>query len=510
MDNKEPTTYIDGYDAYGCDAYGCDAYGCDAYGYAAEWIGTNGLTPILPKDPTLFEENYPVMFEWNSETFESDDFDLMIKKVIDQTVSAKVQYYCTNELLETVEKLDVPYELKSLSITSRVLENEDAPWIYPDQFDVEEHPNHPKQYGGVVFFTEENLPKHKLAGEYSTCGTDTGPNNDGFVYYKNDEGEDVPVETGYYYTDLFYQCDFSFIPMNSGKDESEYKGTVGANTRNRFRRWPFYPDVKDEEGLAAPIYPMDTVISFFPDDRPFITVEHTVKLETLPPVENNIITIKQIVFQIELDYLQKLRELQGLCNWNNPGEWDEDDEMSQEYPIQYPYTIVQDEEPTKRQTYNVPEGSLQKGDLWYNPTTKERKFYYYEDEATSVELLDGGMRYKSKESVEVIFDDESKDVKRGIRNPSPKGLYLDIEAYTETLPEKNIKKGQIKSVTINKDGDNQIPEHWRNNDTGFITGGNGQAQVRIKVRRNKEWVDSFVPTHHGELNISKENDYNYG
>ena len=486
-------------------------------GYCAKWTGTNGFSPVLPEEPTFRESEFPTIFEWNSETFDSDDFDILLKKVIDQTASSKVQSYTISETTTqyesgdtdsslSIQRIDVGYTLKSLTITSRVPENGGAPWIYPDEFDVPEHPNHPKQYGGVVFFTEKNLPKSKSAGEYSTCGTDTGPGNDGIVYYKNDDGVDVPVETGYFYTDCFSESQFSYIPMNSGKTVHNFKGSVGANGKNRFKRAPFYPEVKDEVEDPAPIYPMDTITSFLPDGRPFVTVYHTVNFVASPSVFNGSITIKQTVFQDDLDYIEKLRALQGLCNWNNPGEWDK---MSMEYPTQYPYTIVQDTEPTERQTYNIPEGPLEKGDVWYNPVTQERKYYYQEDEATSVILQDSGARYSSKQNVFCTFKERRRDIKKGGRNPIPYGLYVDIETYKESIPEKNIKKGQIKNVTINRNRDNRVAQHWRNNDKAHISGGNGQALVKIKVRRQPEWITDFVPVYHGSLNITKENDYTY-
>ena len=137
---------------------------------------------------------------------------------------------------------DVPYRLNGMTITSTHEENK--VWIFPDDFSGASAPEGtPKEYGGVILENAEPVPVEKKAGELSSCGSNGN--------------------SGYQYLDVFYNFDFRYIPRNSVRLDSPgtYEDKDVVNSRDRFPTKPRLPFVEDEDGLKAPIMPIDMVIT---------------------------------------------------------------------------------------------------------------------------------------------------------------------------------------------------------------------------------------------------------
>ena len=109
------------------------------------------------------------------------------------------------------------------------------------------------------------------AGELCDCGLEDGPKDDAIVPWRDSNGRAQEAISAYNYIDVFDECQFTFIPMNSND-------TLDLRDNEKFRFTPLYPDVLDENGKHAPIYPMNTIVSFLPDGRDNVTVTYKVEI----------------------------------------------------------------------------------------------------------------------------------------------------------------------------------------------------------------------------------------
>ena len=202
----------------------------------------------------------------------------------------------------------VPYRVKSASIISED-PNSGNTWVY----------DNPRNYGGVILFTDDT-PVDKEANSKFVCGIE---------------------ESSYNYVDVFDDVEFGYIPRNTYENKK-------MTTADKYQFEPLYPDVKDANGLAAPIYPMNAVTAFVPDGRESVTVTYKVSLnvvvldgnkELKDEIKNPEVTIKQTVEQDTSNYIGQLEELGKFCQFQNPGGW-KPDELSPNYNYDYPYTLV--------------------------------------------------------------------------------------------------------------------------------------------------------------------------
>ena len=288
---------------------------------------------------------------------------------------------------------DVPYELRGMTITSTHEENK--VWIFPDDFSGASAPEGtPKEYGGVILENAEPVPVQKNAGELSSCGSDGN--------------------SGYQYLDVFYDFDFRYIPRNSVRLDSPgvYEDKDVINSRDRFPTKPRLPFVEDEDGLKAPIMPIDMVTNYEGDERDSYTITYRIVFdakvdsifEGLPigGIQNPVLTVTQLVTQDVENFGEQLQILLGITNFNfcniNGLSFKE---MSPGYPYAYPYTCVSGfdgqpavGEPTRRNTISgSSEGKLEKGDLWYDPTENIRKYYQINSFVEDVKIKNPGTIY---------------------------------------------------------------------------------------------------------------------
>ena len=267
---------------------------------------------------------------------------------------------------------------------------------------------------------------------------------------------------------------------------------VDLKDNEKFRFTPLYPDVKDENDKAAPIYPMNTVTGFRPDGRDSVTVTYTVKFSAVftqtgqeIPVENPEATIKQTCVQDVSDYGKQLENLFQYCNWNNPQNLTRE-ELAPDYPTLYPYTLVNGFEglgvgktPTTRgdDTDNEP---LERGDVWYNPQNNDRKYYNISDIPEELEVVEGGNGYKDKKDVLCVWmppEDRCYNIKN--IEHIPFGLMCDIKT----------KDGEVVSATISDTGS---PSGWSDGDMVAVTGGKNNARMKVSIKKEPGWTDNYV------------------
>lgn len=78
--------------------------------------------------------------------------------------------------------------------------------------------------------------------------------------------------TGYQYLEVFDDSEFSFLEAHSGQTREEFRGGISISTTGgNFPRTPYNPNAN------PPVYPMDTVTSFSPDERESVTIRYTIK-----------------------------------------------------------------------------------------------------------------------------------------------------------------------------------------------------------------------------------------
>ena len=362
----------------------------------------------------------------------------------------------------------VPFRVKSATIYSED-PNDGNTWVY----------DNPRNYGGIIVFTDDT-PVDK---EYNTkfiCGIQ---------------------ESAYNYVDVFDQVKFGYIPRNTYENKE-------MDASESFQSQPLYPDVKDAEGLAAPIYPMNAITAFVPDPRESVTVTYRVKLDVVAlndkgeeietKIENPEVSIKQTVEQDTSNYGDQLEELNQLCQFSNPGGW-KTDELSPNYNYDYPYTMVAgfdgvpengDIETRGEDKNNDP---LQRGDVIYIPNTDKRLTWNIGDIPERLSVINGGTGYKgARRSVTIkafetdrSFDDERYpngrpprcyDVKTQL---VPSGLLVDIET----------EDGQVVSASISEDSS---PTGWVDGDVIRVVGGNNNAEIRIHIDNPPGWTEKFI------------------
>ena len=384
----------------------------------------------------------------------------------------------------------VPYRVRDCKFNSKD-PNDSGTWKYPDDYDVVEDPNHPTQYGGVVLY-ENETPVTRKAGEDFEMGIDDG--NDGVYEWIDSNGRKREIFSGYRYSDVFDDLEFGFIPRNSYENDSETKD---------FPITPYYPDVKDPNGLAAPIYPMNAITSFLPDPREEVTVTYVAELDIDildsngnvidAIVQNNKVKIKQTVEQETGDYIKQLEQLQGYCMFNNPGEF-KPTELSRNYNYDYPYTMVSSKAPKKRDNKD----SLERGDVWFQPgggtnNGGTRKIWSIADIPERFTIINGGKNYRDRKRVmamKLYEMDKSFDKDLYPKGRPPKGYEkIDMSIGSGLFVDIETKNGEIVKVTMDKD---LQPSGWKDGDIIRIFGGNNDAEVRIHIDNPPGWVDYYI------------------
>ena len=308
----------------------------------------------------------------------------------------------------------VPFRVKSATIYSED-PNDGNTWVY----------DNPRNYGGIIVFTEDT-PVDKEAEEKFICGIE---------------------KSAYNYADVFDESDFGYIPRNT-YDNYEMDETES------FPLQPLYANVKDAEGLAAPIYPMNTITAFIPDPREEVTVTYRVKLDVVAlddegkeiktEIQNPEVNIKQTVEQDTSDYGEQLEELLKLCMFSNPGEW-KSDELSPNYNYDYPYTMVAgfdgvpedgDIETRGDDKNNEP---LQRGDILYIPSNttrsgESRQTWNIADIPERLTIIKGGKGYKNATgsiTVKAFETDNSFDEKRYPKGRPPRCYDANTHLYQQ-------------------------------------------------------------------------------
>ena len=292
----------------------------------------------------------------------------------------------------------------------------------------------------------------------------------------------VDGETGYNYADVFEKSEFKFYPRNSASLAELKELEVGRE--EYFQSKPMFEKLTDPSGLAAPIYPMDTITSFVPDERESVDITYTVTLTAtdssgnLISLQNAGITINQTVTQDVNDYGEQLQGLLQICNFTNPQDIPFD-EFSEGYPYDYPYTLVSgfegvDGTPTTRgdDDDNRP---LEKGDVWYDKDSGIRYYWDMPDSADDLEVIEGGSRYSDAQSVDTTY---LPDLSCGATNDRfGVGMTVDIET----------KDGEITSAVVNKPG-----KGYADGDVVVVRAGNNNALLRISITRLSDWTTKFI------------------
>ena len=475
-------------------------------GYGITWSVTSGgpdegdaivnLSDALPFDPDdiLSDINPPdpfnSKFKWDSVELKYSAFDDDYEPLGRFNVQAKVFGY-TRQLADdggqdSVTAYDIPYQLEELTITSSD-PNDGGTWIFPDDYPEQVvDPNHPTQYGGVIM--RNSTGGIFEAGSLSTCGLEDGPKNDAIVPWRDTNDRTQEVISYYNYIDVFDETQFSFIPFNSNE-------SIDLKDHEKFRFTPLYPDVMDENGKHAPIYPMNTITAFLPDGRESVTVTYTakisVKFSTGPnkgrtiELDNPEATIKQICVQDSSDYNKQMQRLFEYCNWNNP-QGIEQENFAPDYPMMYPYTNINGFEglglgqtPTTRGD-DTENSDLERGDIWYNPDTEERKYYNISDVPEELEVIEGGGGYKDRDGVMCVWMPPTSrcfDLRK-IEN-APFGLMCNIKT----------QDGQVISATV---ADSGAPSGWSDGDIVAVTGGKNNARLKVSIKNPPGWIDTYV------------------
>ena len=423
-------------------------------------------------------------YEWKSVELEFNAVtDRAVKPLINYTIKAKVFEYRistskpddTQEEKETVEFIRF---LEDVDITSKITShdpNSGNTWVYPDDFDVVEPSTYPTQYGGVVLFDGG-----------SVSGIDDGPNDDGIIQYNTSNGT-LEVTSGYNYIDVFDRADFGYIPWNSFKEVKIARGDT-------FRFQPVYEDLKDPYGLAAPIYPMNTITAFVPDDRDAVTVKYTVKIEARDKdgksidLENPEVTVNQTCTQDVSDYSNQVEQLLQYCNWSNPQNIPYD-KFSDSYPNDYPYTLVNRFEglqigvtPDTRGE-DTDYATLQRGDVWYDPDSDTRYYWSIADVPEDMDIVNPGTNYRDNDDVVCVWQPETSC--NILENRSvPFGLLVNIKT----------KGGKIQSVSISADA---VPQNFVDGDIVHVQGGDNNAKLRINITKPSRWVQTFISKYNG-------------
>ena len=298
------------------------------------------------------------------------------------------------------------------------------------------------------------------------------PENYGVELYFNTDGVGIVDGSTYDYIMVFDQTDFAYLPFNSGNTKEDFIGEL--KIKNKFPLEPEYPNTKDPMGRAAPIYPMDMVTRFAPDPRESVTLTYKVKgVSNKYNIINSDITITHIVTQEVGDYGKQLKELMSHTMLGNQQELD----YSPNYPYNYPYTLVSSQEPTIRGG-DRNNSSLQRGDVWFNPSTLERKQYSVSDLPETLTILKKGRNYRNTTSVPCVWKPKDPCLELKDR-PVPYGLLVDLV----------LENGTVSSVVISGDS---LPNGFQDGDEVTIQGGDNQATIRINIDTSPGWVDTYI------------------
>ena len=469
-------------------------------GFAVRWSVINGDVdtsdePFNLSDSLPFEEeqlDFNSKFTWDSVELKytaiGDDYESLGRF----KVRARIFAYRTatdpngNETLVT---RDIGYNLTSMTIYSED-PNSGNTWIFPDDYPEQGvDKKHPKQYGGVIM--KNTLGPREMDTQFSECGLEGGPENDAIVPWRDSNNRQQEAISAYKYLDVFDDTEFSYIPMNSNV-------SVDLKDNESFRFTPLYPDVKDENGKAAPIYPMNTITSFKPDGRDTVTVKYKVKIEATfgkgsgnqyegktITLDNPIATIKQNCVQDVSDYAKQMENLFQYCNWNNP-QGIQPEDFAPDYPILYPYTNINGHEglgtastPNTRgdDTDNAP---LERGDVWFNPNSEQRTYYNISDIPERLEVEEGGNGYKDRKNVMCVWlPPQERCYKITDQSNIPFGLMCDIKT----------EKGQVVSAAISNTGS---PSGWSDGDIVAVTGGKNNARLKISIKEEPGWTENYV------------------
>ena len=298
------------------------------------------------------------------------------------------------------------------------------------------------------------------------------PENYGVELFSNSDGCGIVDGSTYDYIMVFDQTDFAYLPFNSGNTKDEFIGEL--KIKNKFPLEPEYPDIKDPAGRATPIYPMDMVSRFAPDPRESVTLTYKVKgTNNKYNIRNSDITITHTVVQEVEDYGKQLKELMSHTMLGNQQELD----YSPNYPYNYPYTLVSNEEPTVRGS-DRNNSSLQRGDVWFNPITIERKQWSVSDVPETLTLIKKGKNYRKTTNVPCIWQPKDYCVETKDRK-IPYGLFVDLV----------LENGSVSSVVISGDS---LPNGFQDGDEVSIQGGDNQAMIRISIQSSPGWVDTYI------------------
>ena len=449
--------------------------------YGIEWSVENGTTDTTTEGLDGEPEFYPFA---TTGSFNAINFD-SIEKLFYQLVNYQVCGYLASWTKSTTESPDgpasvvwsgpfpIPYTLNSLTITPSHESNEE--WAKLNQYGE-------MSYGGVLLDTTKPFSIPTI--NPSCCG----PTRSGVRTYPNGK----EVVSGYNFFSCFEQAELDYYPRNSIALNLEIVDATEEPPPNE----PYYPDVVDEQGRPAPIYPIDTITSAVADNRESITVTYTVTMnvttDSIIPIVpiNPTLTVSHTVIQgskIE-DMIEKYM---GMANWPNPGEF-ERSSMSPGFPINYSYTLISgledvptNREPTTRgdDAKEVGQGELMRGDIWYDPSvgeTGERKYWRGYDIVSELEVVEGGDNYVSLGNVVGVIDlelDISDTRNNKLRSPSPYGLRVSTET----------KNGKIVSLQVLDGG-----YHFMDGDIVTVTGGNGKAKAKVTIEEAK-WITEREP-----------------
>ena len=380
--------------------------------------------------------------------------------------------------------------------------NSGGTWVFPDDYDVQVDPNYPKQYGGVIL-SADSTPGEYKAGETYRCGIDDGPNEDGKVAWINSNNKFQETFSAYNYVDVFDDVDFSYISRNT---YDNYKMAIDES----FPMQPMDEDMKDANGLAAPVYPMNAITSFIPDPRESVKVTYKVSLDIdvldkngkvikNAVVENPDITITQIVEQDTSDYINQLSQLQAYCQFSNPKEF-KLDELSPNYNYDYPYTMVRGYEgidgfPTERGDDSTDGKKLKRGDVYIdNIPGGNRYTWSVGDIPETFTIIDGGSGYEDNDRAMAIYSfptDHSFDKERYPNGRPPRNFSVSnlTEIPVELYVEIETENGKIISAKMPENTD---ARGWKDGDTIRILGGKNNSELRVNISEGSGWSRKFI------------------
>lgn len=381
--------------------------------------------------------------------------------------------------------------------------NSGGTWVFPDDYDVEVDPEHPKQYGGVIM-TAQTFPRDFEAGEKYRCGIKDGPNNDGIVPWLDSNNRRQRIFSGYKYLDVFDDVDFQYIPRNTYENY-----VMDAEKNDTFQTNPIDRNMMDSNDLHAPVLPMNAITAFIPDPRESVKVTYRVSLDVQildnngtwiksAKVENPNITITQVVEQDTSDYIEQLNQLQSYCMFSNPQEFSAD-ELSPNYMYDYPYTMIDGYEgisgiPTERgdDKDNAP---LERGDVYIDKLPGGNRYCWsIGDIPETLTIVDGGSGYEDSDRAMAIYSfptDHSFDKNLYPTGRPPRNFSVtNLDAIPRDLwIEIKTKNGKIVSAEVPA---GTQARGWKDGDTIRILGGKNDSELRVNIDEGPGWSTRFI------------------